>query len=447
MNCRRIAVLNLNDTRRDPRVRRISSTLVAQGHTVTVCEMRQPGTSDTERLDGYELARVDAPVSFTVQDMAALGGHSTAIGRIVHACDPRIDRGESVGRLRVKWRNGKTLLRSLLRRLRGRSKPAPCRFDDLQEILAIRSIMLLNVSLFERARSSGAEVVYCNDLDTLVAGAMLKSECGCKLVYDAHEIYAEQFADDLRSDLWHAFYTRLEQRLLPFTDARLTVCDSLGRFFEREYGAKPFVTVRNTPSIRLLADRMVLARVNDPVRFVYQGAYYPHRGLEEIVAVARRVPRARFVFRGIGSHVSELRTLVERLGMGDRVTFEEPVSIDQLVATASANDVGLNPFIATSKNTECALPNKFFEYMMAGLAIGSSNLVEMRSLTDELGVGVLFDAGDPDDLSRELTRFVDDPAFLQTCRQRAWDAAATRFHWEREQRHLLDHLAPVLAAS
>ena len=36
------------------------------------------------------------------------------------------------------------------------------------------------------------------------------------------------------------------------------------------------------------------------------------------------------------------------------------------------------------KNTEFALPNKFFEYMMAGLALARADLIEMRNLTDSL---------------------------------------------------------------
>ena len=35
----------------------------------------------------------------------------------------------------------------------------------------------------------------------------------------------------MRSDLWHDFITTLEQHLIPLSDGRMTVCDSLGEYF------------------------------------------------------------------------------------------------------------------------------------------------------------------------------------------------------------------------
>ncbi len=60
----RIAVLNLNETRRDPRVRRITGSLQKAGHHVRVFEMRSNGLDAAETFDGLEIERVPLPTDF-----------------------------------------------------------------------------------------------------------------------------------------------------------------------------------------------------------------------------------------------------------------------------------------------------------------------------------------------------------------------------------------------
>jgi len=91
------------------------------------------------------------------------------------------------------------------------------------------------------------------------------------------------------------------------------------------------------------------------------------------------------------------------------------VKVDELVSSASACDIGLNPFISACKNTEYAQPNKILEYMMAGLAVVSSDLPELRTITRQLELGALFEARDP----RQMAQ-----AFNDRTTRRDWTAAA-----------------------
>ena len=55
-----------------------------------------------------------------------------------------------------------------------------------------------------------------------------------------------------------------------------------------------------------------------------------------------------------------------------------------LVREASAYDVGLFALPGNSRHNEFALPNKFFEYVMAGLALCVSDLPEMARLVRQV---------------------------------------------------------------
>ncbi|HXE73770.1 MAG TPA: hypothetical protein VNO81_13995, partial [Candidatus Nitrosotenuis sp.] len=85
-----------------------------------------------------------------------------------------------------------------------------------------------------------------------------------------------------------------------------------------------------------------------------------------------------------------------------------------------------------------------FEYMSAGLATASADLVEMRLLTQSHGLGVLFDPTDVEGLARQLNDLLADPERLDGFRRQAWQSAVETFHWEREEERLREYLRPFL---
>jgi glycosyltransferase involved in cell wall biosynthesis len=443
----RIVVFNLNDTRQDPRVRRVAATLVRAGYQVTVCELRHPPLARRDTLDGYEILRVARPQSYTYRDMQGLVRLCEAMGAVLRYCAPEILDYQDNSALAVVWNTVRRLgrWRALQTFFPSAVQARRQLFGTLGEIFAIRAVLLINLALYQAAVRYAPALVYCNDLDTLLAGVLYKIRHGAVLCYDAHEIYPEQYAVHLRSDLWHQFYTRLESRLLPYTDGRVTVCDSLGAYFRETYKAGSFLTVYNTPLRKHLPDETILQRRNQPLRILYHGYYFPYRGLDEIIAIASEIDQARFLFRGMGEHEQTLRAQVAQRQLTHRVQFADPVTADALIPLASQCDIGLSPFISVCRNTEYALPNKFFEYMMAGLALASADLVEMRLLTQQLGNGVLFDAQNPECLAQSLQHLVQDHDRLQTYRRRSYEAAKTRFHWEYEEGKLTAYLRQLVA--
>lgn len=437
----RIAVFNLNETLRDPRVRRVSETMARDGNDVKVFEMCQSHQVPREPLDSYEIVRVADPQSYTQEDMQALERTCAEVGAILRRCDPAVLGNPRKTYPGAFWHKARLGFRRRLGALRAPVPQEKSReFNALNEILAIRSILLINLELYKEAQKFQPSLVYCNDLDTLLAGVLLKIKLGCVLLFDAHEIYPEQLAEHMRSDVWYNFYSRLEKYLLPFADGRLTVCDSIGDYFAKRYNTEPFLTLRNTPSIQYLPNASILERCNEPLQVLYHGAYFPYRGLDEIIAIAARVEKAMFIFRGIGVYEEELKAQVAMRALEHRVHFVAPVPVYDLIPTASVCDIGLNPFISVCLNTEYALPNKFFEYMMAGLALANADLIEMRLLTQKLENGILFDSREPESIVQVLNGLLSDRERIQAYRRRSYEASKTEFHWEYEARKLQAYL-------
>ena len=438
----KIAIFNLNMTHRDPRVLRISATLRARGPVVAVFEMQQNDMPAQEVINGVTIYRVPIPQSYTDADMAEFDRVCPAAARVIAEAHPCI---YSDGR--KPHRGGLQRALDWVARPR-RIAPASGADDqrpDWCDVAPIRSIMLVNLAIFKAAEEYAPDIVHCNDLDTLLIGYMFKMKHGSRLVFDAHEIYPEQFPPTMRSQIWHEFYTNLERRLINEADGQLTVCDSLGRYFKSFYDANGFVTVRNLPSKAQLPEERIRTYRRERPQFLYHGSYFAYRGLEEIIRASRFIDGADFVFRGIGRYGEVLKRLSVELSVEDRIAFADPVGVDELVSSAAASDIGLNPFIPVCKNTEYALPNKFFEYLMAGLACASSDLVEIRDHTTRYDVGILFESLEPEAIAAQLNELVARPDLVAHYRANALDAARGELHWENEENKLTDFYAPFLS--
>jgi glycosyltransferase involved in cell wall biosynthesis len=411
---------------------------------------------EREVLEGYQVMRLKVPENLSADALSQFADRYPQMGRLLSEIEPRlfVDRLDQAVALRVvrffpgglkwarqffgRWKGG---LEQAGRASSTEGKEATgtaTGAEIFREILGIRSILLLNQVLHEAAISLHPDLYHCNGLDTLVAGCLGKMEGQLPLVYDAHEIYAEQLPKEARSEIWYIFYSALEAKLVRFADRRMTVCDSLGRWFEETYGSGPFVTVMNCPSRKLLPAHSLLGQeIEYPVKLLYQGAYFLHRGLEQIVDASARLSDARIIFRGFGPIEEALRQRVAAKGLEDRVVFSPPVPMLELILQATEADIGLNPFIPVCLNTEFCLPNKLFEYMMAGLAVASSDLVELRRVTEQYGIGQLFDPKDPEEVATVLNSMISDRKRLREYQQASLKAAREVFHWEREQEKFL----------
>ncbi len=81
-----------------------------------------------------------------------------------------------------------------------------------------------------------------------------------------------------------------------------------------------------------------------------------------------------------------------------------PVAIHDLVPASNDYDIGLYLLRPSSFNNLYALPNKFFEFLQARLAIAIGPSPEMARIVREFGCGVVADDFAPTSLARALNR-------------------------------------------
>jgi glycosyltransferase involved in cell wall biosynthesis len=197
--------------------------------------------------------------------------------------------------------------------------------------------------------------------------------------------------------------------------------------------AAPSLVVRNTPPFEAARFRPTCTQV----RVLYHGLIAPGRGLEAVIeSVALWRPEFDLTIRGPGdaAYLQQLQRLAEQQEINHRVSFAAPIPMTTLVRAATDFDIGLFALPGNSRHNELALPNKFFEYVMAGLALCVTDLPEMGQLIRRHELGRTFARATPAEIAAAIN--ASDRTQLDQYKRNAL-AAAAELCWERESERLI----------
>lgn len=295
------------------------------------------------------------------------------------------------------------------------------------------------------ARTVPACVYHASDLYTLPALRAAARRHDGDLIYDARELYPHVTATAGRP--WvTAFWRLLEGHYVRRADAVFTVSRSIAEHMAAAYGIDPPAVLYNAPPRQPVAPSDALRRLaavpDDHVLLLHQGQIRPDRGCTLLVNAMRHVRRATLVFLGDGP----LRTGLEAQAAAEHlpVRFVDPVSPDELLRVTASADVGITLLEDTCLNHRFALPNKLFEYLMAGLPVLGSDLPEVRRVIVAHDVGCVVNPADPQALIHTLRQMVDDAEARHRWAARAPQAVET-FSWETTSKRFIQVYQSLLS--
>jgi glycosyltransferase involved in cell wall biosynthesis len=285
---------------------------------------------------------------------------------------------------------------------------------EVRGVLRLARLALRTVRL-ARTAPGGYEIVHAHDLDTLPAGWIIARRHQARLVYDAHELYTGFDRNPPR--LWLKVVSWLEGALARRADAIVTVSDAIADELVRRHrlARRPFV-VLNVPELH----EVELEPHQGPLRAIYQAAVGPGRHLADLPDTPGVEVSARVL--GASSAPPHVRLL-------------EPVATDHLVDALAEFDVGLVIDRPETDNARLALPNKLFEYLMAGLAVAVPNAPAMAELVEREGVGVVYQPGR---LGEALAELAADRDRIEAMRRRARRVAVERYNAEMQRATLYE---------
>lgn len=284
--------------------------------------------------------------------------------------------------------------------------------------------------------SRKSDIVHCNDLDALLVGYVLKkfSKRNIKVVYDAHELETE--VNGLHG-ITKKIAKFLERKLIVCADKVITVSDSIADQYVKTYSIEKPGLILNCPpySNHNKQDkfREAFGIRRDQLIFLYQGALGPSRGIELLIEAFIKIQsgKAVLVFMGFGEYES---VIVQHTKKYSNIFFHEAVLPDVLIEYTSSADFGISFTEDSCLNNRYCLPNKVFEYLMAGIPLIVSNLVELRQLVDNNKIGIVAEENTVVGFVEAIKRALDlDPNFYAENLMKAKFV----FNWEHQEEKLL----------
>jgi glycosyltransferase involved in cell wall biosynthesis len=291
--------------------------------------------------------------------------------------------------------------------------------------------------LYLALRKIPADVVYANDLDSLFPAWLAAKAQGAALVYDSHEWFTE-VPELLNQPLKKWIWKKLEAFLVPKTMGRLTVNASIAQKLTQAYGF-PFMVLRNVPnSVEISANPALLPQTAQ-AKFclILQGnGINIDRGAEEAIRALHFLPdQVHLIIVGAGDVFPLLPALIESEGLKNRVSILPRMPYEQMMQLAAACQLGLSLDKNQSGNYLFSLPNKVFDYWMAGIPVLASNLPELQALIYETDAGILCKAVDPKEIARAILPLLKSPTRHADLCLKAKKASILHC-WENEQKTL-----------
>lgn len=309
--------------------------------------------------------------------------------------------------------------------------------------------MQLNVrelkEVYEYARTVKADVYLANDWLALPMAFQAARDNGGILGYDTHEYALEEYKYRLSWRLFRRPLVKQIERLgLKTAKVRTAVSQGIAEGMARDYGLdEPLTPIRNIP----VAHDVFFRPCGQTINVLFHGILAPDRGLEDCIrSVPMWRPEFRLLFRGPGSaeFVKKLESIIVECNVSHRVDILPPVPmLDMIREAALIGDIGISTPPKTSNHNVYALPNKFFEYIQAGLAICVADLPDMSRIVKEHDLGLLIDEVTPEDIATAINQFTFDKVNEYKMNSLK---AAKELCWEVEQKRLVALYDAALAA-
>lgn len=239
----------------------------------------------------------------------------------------------------------------------------------------------------------GFDLVVTHDWPLLPLCVKLRAS-GARVIFDAREYYPKEF----EGSAWFRVAkaperVRVLRHCLGELDGFCTVSDGLAEQFEIDFGHRPHV-IYSAPSYVEAAPTQVASLV----RMVHHGVANRDRSLERMIDVVRGLDERFTLDMYLTGEPAYIKSLAQRAEGCARIRIQPPVPFEQIARMLKDYDVGVCFFPPQGFNNLHALPNKFFEYVQARLAIAIGPSPDMKVLVERYGLGVVSPSFEAEDM-------------------------------------------------
>lgn len=277
------------------------------------------------------------------------------------------------------------------------------------------------------------------DLDTIVPVYYAGKLKGAKLAYDAHEYFTE-VPEVIRRPKVQKVWQWVERTYVPKFDLIYTVSPSLAKLFTQHYKRQVNVIMNVPPLKGEVQEARAEGRVSDiqlptsDIFILYQGALNEGRGLEHLIEAMQYI-NCKLKLAGEGDLSDELRTIVKRLKLEDKVEFLGYVKPGALRAITADAFIGINLLENKGLSYYYSLSNKFFDYIHAGVPQVCIGFPEYSALNEKYNVALLTQNCNVQEIKAAIERLLTNSDLYGTL-QKKCEVCSRELNWQAEEKKL-----------
>lgn len=295
-----------------------------------------------------------------------------------------------------------------------------------------------NLRLFFFLLFHSSNLVVSNDLDTLLGSYLAVKMTRRVHFHDCHEYFRgvpELNGRTLTTRIWKW----IEDWIFPRLTCVYAVNSSIAGIYQDEYKINVAV-IRNVPfrkKQQSLVRKSDLGIPEDYHVIIYQGAVNVDRGIEEAIdAMSHLQSKAILIIAGVGDVYPTIQQQISASGLSDKVRLLGQVPLEKLHGYTMLADIGLSIEKDVSLNYHYCLPNKFMDYIQAGVPLLVSPLPEMKRIVDHYQIGEFLESHDPKKMAVQLDMYLGDVRKRMHYKENL-EKAASDLCWEEEEKVFL----------
>lgn len=289
------------------------------------------------------------------------------------------------------------------------------------------------------------DVIHIHNMpDFLVFAAWYPKLTGAKLILDIHDLVPELFANKFKakaSSLYPKILNSIEKISAKFVD-HVIVSNHLwrARLTARSVPAQKCSVFINHVDPAIFYQR---PKTRNDGKFIilFPGSFQWHQGLDiGIKAFARVhavVPKSELHLYGGGGgdQTSQLKQLVEELGLRESVRFCDPLPLNQIADVIANADLGIVPKRGDSFGNE-AYSTKIMEFMSQGIpVVASRTKIDSYYFTE--GIVHFFKSGDSNAMAGAMLDVIHNTELRKTLIEKGLEYVQAN-NWNLKSQEYLD---------
>jgi len=246
-----------------------------------------------------------------------------------------------------------------------------------------------NRETYEVLKDKRFDLFIANNLIMLPLAIKLAEKNNAKVILDAREYSPLEWANRFYWKFtFQKFYNYIGKKYLTKLDHMFTVCEGIAEKYKEQFsvGSDILMNVPNYTKIDFKSTPL------DKIKLIHHGDAIPDRKMEVMIEMMKFLDKRYelhfMLLQNNTPYLNKLKKLAIKISP-EKIFFHKPVSPDIVITKISQFDIGLYLLIPNNFNDKFALPNKFFDFIMAGLAIAIGPSWEMKKIVKKYNCGVI----------------------------------------------------------